>query len=716
MEVPSADVVRLVEAHLLESGLQESVRALQNESGIKMSGQLVKNYAFHASAGNWGAVLESLSYVDPNLVVVVPGDDDEDNNDETSTRPKTQSCHLRELIAEVHEMTILELAEAGDLALAYATYRVVQKELEKSDAVSSSSSSVEKHSKKKKKKKSNDRSESEPPLSSAAAPNMSRARLLEQKLAALAAWAANHRTTNSSSTASSGGPLPLPRDYYGPTDRSKQERRDEIGRRLDEAIPLVPKQRLTSLLQQAVMWQAHTGQLPTVQRLWHGDNDDNNDENDDNEKRKKKKKKRRSHRKEFDLVLGTAMVESVPVGGAARNRSKTPVEPTAAAPWSTVKLGKRIRPESAAFLPNGKGLVTGSSDGLIEVWDAASQYTALMDSLEYQKKEELMGHDGPDAGITALVVSNDGHVLVSADAAGHVKVWNLETGRCLRTFHAHSRAVTCLGLAPDASHLLTGSRDGTCREFGLRTSRMLKEFGVHGSAAASSVAHCAYHVLGNDTDHDEDPDARRLLIVTASSDGAVRIWDRSSQDLIRTLRPMSMSVVGNKSSTSSLLGSSMVVADAVASAGNDHAVGSPPIQAVLELHTPPGTMIVVPRGPRAFLVDLAGTVLRVFDAAAAAAGPSGDTSFVAATVSCTNQWLYGVTEDGALHVFSVETGKLETSIPSFGDETMRLSNDAAGAGGIAAEITSIVHHPNRSILAAFSNSKSQKKGQVVLWK
>ena len=120
-------------------------------------------------------------------------------------------------------------------------------------------------------------------------------------------------------------------------------------------------------------------------------------------------------------------------------------------------------------------------------------------------------------------------------------------------------------------------------------------------------------------------------------------------------------------------------------------------------------MIIVPRGVRAFLVNYHGTVLRTFEDNASANGKV----FVAAAVSPSNHWLYCVTEDGVCCVFDVATGKPETSLRSFGEETTSKSKDG---GGHDAEITALVHHPHKGILAAFSNNKGQKKGQLVLWK
>ena len=154
------------------------------------------------------------------------------------------------------------------------------------------------------------------------------------------------------------------------------------------------------------------------------------------------------------------------------------------------------------------------------------------------------------------------------------------------------------------------------------------------------------------------------------------------------------------------VGASLIVdhrSDLTSAAG-----GSPAVHTVLQLHTPADTMIIVPRGLRAFLVDPHGTVKRTFENDAS----TGGKVFVAATVSPSNNWLYCATESGDCCCFDVATGRLEKTLRNFAEETTSKSKD----GSTAAEITTLVHHPLKGILAAFSNDKGQKKGQLVLWK
>jgi WD40 repeat-containing protein SMU1 len=413
------------------------------------------------------------------------------------------------------------------------------------------------------------------------------------------------------------------------------------------------------------------------QQQWDTEDDHQDDDTDLN------KKKKRKRRQEFDLVLGQVKADIVSVAAAAGNETTTmqlETEPIVSDPFAIIKLGKHVTCEAAAFLPLLDSLVTGSSDGLIEIWDAAQNYETLNLNLPYQKNDELLGHDNC---ITALAVSNDASLLASGDSTGLVKLWRVDTGTCVRTVMAHEQsAVRCLHFSPDASHLLTtaaaASRDSCAvREFGLRTARMLKEFRGHDSF----VNCCSYQVMGD-----------KLVVVTGSGDGTVRMWDGKTADVIHVLRP----------TTSAVAGSSLVV-DATSNGVPESAA----IHSILHLHTPASTMVIVPRGNQAYLVTYTGTVLRTFQ-------DDGDPTnvYLAAAISSSNQWLYAVKENGACCVFRVATGDLTKTISDFAAESTRMPTESK----TLAEISAVASHPTKSIVGAYSNNKGQKRGQMVLWK
>lgn len=594
MAVSSADIIRLIQAHLIETGLHETCRMLRQESGIGMAGVFHENWLRWCVEGRYGLILQSLATIDQARAHV-------DAN----------------LLAAVHEMAILELAEEGDLELAYALYRSVQSMLE--DSISDEE-------------------------------KISRSRLITQKLAALASL----RNKDPNAT--------VPPHYYG--KQTKQERREELGARLRDAIPVQPPNRLVALLQQAVKWQVYTGEHPRVRQWWEDDEDD----------MQPNKKKRR---KQFDLVLGLSHVAPQLVGETSVALAS---EDIPSSPFSSIKFGKHATAEAALFLPDS--LITGSSDGLIEIWDSHQNYKSLRLDLPYQQKEELLGHD--DA-ISSLQVSNDGALLASASVDGQVKIWRIDNGNCLRSFQVNA-VVADIAFSPDSSHLLLALNDGKVREFGLRAGRMLKESNAH----KSYVNVCFYHV-NND----------RLVVVTGSADGTVKISDGKTLEVMKVFRPVSLGkVLSNEGSS--------ILADRNFDCSADS--GSPGIHTVILMYSPANTLLIVPRGIRAFLVDFDGTVLRIYEDNGQASGKASGNVFVAATVSSSNRLLYAVKDDGVCCVFDVQSGKLETTITKFGSESTKGRDDKP------AEITGIFFHPSRRIVAAFSNDKTQTKGQLVLWK
>ena len=439
IDVEAADVLRLIQAHLTEAGLHESCRVIREESGVAAAGVCHSNLKSHAANGNWGLVLESLATLDP-----------------------LRSRIPRGVVSDCHEMAILELADNGEVELAYAALRLSADDL---DAVGWS--------------------ESETPVAAVDAA-IPRSRLIEQRLAAL-----------TSLRASSEKRMDIPADFYGTL--SKEERRKRIGTRLAEAVPVVPSARLSALLQQAVKWQAHTGELPMVRNHWEQE-----EESDLNKAKNKRRKK------VFDIVLGEVDAPLAVVGETTRPEDAV-YENIPSRVYSTIKFGKKATAECAVFLPDGSGLVTGSSDGLLEIRDPKQKFSDLRMDLPYQKDEDLLWHS---TAIMSVTVSNDGTLLASGGTDGLIKVWRLDTGKCLREILAHDGAVvSCLTFSNDGTHVLSGSHDTTCREFGLRTSRMLKEFRGH----ASYVNSCYYSLVDG---------GNALRVLTGSADGTVRIWEQ----------------------------------------------------------------------------------------------------------------------------------------------------------------------------------------------
>jgi WD40 repeat protein len=61
------------------------------------------------------------------------------------------------------------------------------------------------------------------------------------------------------------------------------------------------------------------------------------------------------------------------------------------------------------------------------------------------------------------VLTADARFAVSADSDHAARVWQLDTGRCLRTLAGHHDSLSGLAIASDASRVLTAAHDRTVR-------------------------------------------------------------------------------------------------------------------------------------------------------------------------------------------------------------------------------------------------------------
>eukprot|EP00980_Cylindrotheca_fusiformis_P016661 scaffold5008_cov54-Cylindrotheca_fusiformis.AAC.1 len=224
-------------------------------------------------------------------------------------------------------------------------------------------------------------------------PSLSKARSLEQKLAALAGNEKKYQN------------LQERRKLLYGKKSSRMERRERLAQELQNQ-PQVPMNRLPILLQQAMKWQAHTGQLPWIREVY--EDDDEGEDLDDPTVMKEKKKKRKRKRKHLDLVMGSAAADTNVIVGDPDHDDDGNFEPIVQSVYEKVKFGKSATCESAVFF--SKGLITSSSDGLIEVWNPS--YSDLNTADFPFQKDSVMGHD---SAILCLKLSNDSELLASGD-------------------------------------------------------------------------------------------------------------------------------------------------------------------------------------------------------------------------------------------------------------------------------------------------------------
>src|SRR6202040_467325 len=110
--------------------------------------------------------------------------------------------------------------------------------------------------------------------------------------------------------------------------------------------------------------------------------------------------------------------------------------------------GHMDRVNSVAFSPDGRRIVTGSSDCTAKIWDAASG-------------QEPFEFKGPYHNL-CVALSPDGQRIVIGDN-NTAKIVEAVSGRELATFKGHTGAIFFVAFSPDGQRVVTISEDRTAK-------------------------------------------------------------------------------------------------------------------------------------------------------------------------------------------------------------------------------------------------------------
>ncbi len=61
--------------------------------------------------------------------------------------------------------------------------------------------------------------------------------------------------------------------------------------------------------------------------------------------------------------------------------------------------------------------------------------------------------------MTAVAITSDGRFGISGSTDKTLRLWELQTGKCLRTFKEHEETVAAVAITPDGQFALSGSAD-----------------------------------------------------------------------------------------------------------------------------------------------------------------------------------------------------------------------------------------------------------------
>ena len=179
-----------------------------------------------------------------------------------------------------------------------------------------------------------------------------------------------------------------------------------------------------------------------------------------------------------------------------------------------------------------------------------------------QPKPELLLQTGHSKQIEAIIFSPVNGWAASGSFDNSIKIWEVETGRELRSLIGHSGAVRALAVSPDGKRLASGSNDGTARIWDVETARVISNFDnnkntVEATAFSPDGKRLAYGGSDNKITIRDLESAREPttltghkgsitavvfspdghILASGSADHTVKTWDVGKGKLLREIKP-----------------------------------------------------------------------------------------------------------------------------------------------------------------------------------
>jgi WD40 repeat protein len=110
--------------------------------------------------------------------------------------------------------------------------------------------------------------------------------------------------------------------------------------------------------------------------------------------------------------------------------------------------------------------------------------THNVNSLGYPNLMVQLAHS---ANVSSVAFSPDGKYVLLGGYDNIATLWEVDSGRELRSLEGHSDSIMAVAFSPDGKRVLTGSRDGTARLWKTMTGK--EEYRFRVQARVTSVAY-----------------------------------------------------------------------------------------------------------------------------------------------------------------------------------------------------------------------------------
>jgi len=180
-----------------------------------------------------------------------------------------------------------------------------------------------------------------------------------------------------------------------------------------------------------------------------------------------------------------------------------------------IQLGHSDEVKTALFIPNSGCVASASLDGSIIIWESVSgrEITTLKEPKIREKvspsKNRAHEPNIPDR-LNTLAVSPDGKYLVSGGIFGHITIWEVSTGKKIKTLKSiwKNEPVNSIVFASNGDKMVTATEDGSIQIWDFNNFRIIKRHKAH----YSKINSVAMGPIGH-------------LVVSGGSDGLLILWN-----------------------------------------------------------------------------------------------------------------------------------------------------------------------------------------------
>ena len=197
-----------------------------------------------------------------------------------------------------------------------------------------------------------------------------------------------------------------------------------------------------------------------------------------------------------------SIAKATPASGAidgdmgAKNAQREPTTPpTVLTTTSTMSWVREVY--GVAFSPDSKTIVSGYREGNIKLWDVQTG----------KELKTLRAGNGHKDHVLSVAFSPDGKWIVSGSTDNTIKLWDAQSGEELKTLTGHVD-IRSVAVSPDGQTIASGGGNNSIKLWNVQTGKELKTLTGH----TTNVRSVAF-----------SPDGQ--TIASGSADKTIKLWD-----------------------------------------------------------------------------------------------------------------------------------------------------------------------------------------------